>query len=196
MPLRPASEKKILDAADDLFFTNGIAATPVDAVLARAGVSAATMYRGYRSKEALVAAALTRRHHDWLATWDAAVARCDEAGPRLLAVFDALDDFRSRPTGARWCAFLASAAEYVDPPADVAEAVRLDTETLRTRLTDLARPLVGPEAEGLAERLLLVVTGDLAMRLREPDRDTTTGRAVAASLIYAAGATGAPSPGR
>lgn len=196
MPLRPASEKKILDAADDLFFTNGIAATPVDAVLARAGVSAATMYRGYRSKEALVAAALTRRHHDWLATWDAAVARCDEAGPRLLAVFDALDDFRSRPTGARWCAFLASAAEYVDPPADVAEAVRLDTETLRTRLTDLARPLVGPEAEGLAERLLLVVTGDLAMRLREPDRDTTTGRAVAASLIAAAGATGHPSPGR
>ncbi|MFJ2355031.1 MULTISPECIES: TetR/AcrR family transcriptional regulator [unclassified Frigoribacterium] len=196
MPLRPASEKKILDAADDLFFTNGIAATPVDAVLARAGVSAATMYRGYRSKEALVAAALTRRHHDWLATWDAAVARCDEAGPRLLAVFDALDDFRSRPTGARWCAFLASAAEYVDPPADVAEAVRLDTETLRTRLTDLARPLVGPEAEGLAERLLLVVTGDLAMRLREPDRDTTTGRAVAASLIAAAGATGPTSPGR
>ena len=196
MPLRPASEKKILDAADDLFFTNGIAATPVDAVLARAGVSAATMYRGYRSKEALVAAALTRRHHDWLATWDAAVARCDEAGPRLLAIFDALDDFRSRPTGARWCAFLASAAEYVDPPADVAEAVRLDTETLRTRLTDLARPLVGPEAEGLAERLLLVVTGDLAMRLREPDRDTTTGRAVAASLISAAGATGPTSPGR
>ncbi|WP_277959095.1 TetR/AcrR family transcriptional regulator [Frigoribacterium faeni] len=196
MPLRPASEKKILDAADDLFFTNGIAATPVDAVLARAGVSAATMYRGYRSKEALVAAALTRRHHDWLATWDAAVARCDEAGPRLLAVFDALDDFRSRPTGARWCAFLASAAEYVDPPADVAEAVRLDSETLRTRLTDLARPLVGPEAEGLAERLLLVITGDLAMRLREPDRDTTTGRAVAASLIAAAGATGPTSPGR
>ncbi|MBD8141138.1 TetR/AcrR family transcriptional regulator [Frigoribacterium sp. CFBP 13605] len=193
MPLRPASEKKILDAADDLFFTNGIGATPVDAVLARAGVSAATMYRGYRSKEALVAAALTRRHHDWLATWDAAVARCDEAGPRLLAIFDALDDFRSRPTGARWCAFLASAAEYVDPPADVAEAVRLDTETLRTRLTDLARPLVGPEAEGLAERLLLVVTGDLAMRLREPDRDTTTGRAVAASLIAAVA--GPTSPG-
>ncbi|NRD27318.1 TetR/AcrR family transcriptional regulator [Frigoribacterium sp. VKM Ac-2836] len=186
MPLRPASEKKILDAADDLFFTNGIAATPVDAVLARAGVSAATMYRGYRSKEALVAAALTRRHQAWLATWDAAVARHDEAGPRLLAVFDALDDFRSRPTGARWCAFLASAAEYVDPPADVAEAVRLDTESLRTRLTDLARPLVGADADELAERLLLVVTGDLAMRLREPHRDTTTARAVAAALVATA----------
>ncbi|KQO45360.1 MULTISPECIES: TetR/AcrR family transcriptional regulator [unclassified Frigoribacterium] len=190
MPLRPASEKKILDAADELFFTNGIAATPVDAVLARAGVSAATMYRGYRSKEALVAAALTRRHHDWLATWDTAVARYDEAGPRLLAVFDALDDFRSRPTGARWCAFLASAAEYVEPPADVAEAVRLDTETLRTRLTDLARPLVGGQAEALAEHLLLVVTGDLAMHLREPDRDTTTARAVATALVAAASGQG------
>lgn len=183
MPLRPATEKKILDAADDLFFTNGIAATPVDAVLAHAGVSAATMYRGYRSKEALVAAALARRHHDWLATWDAAVARHDEPGPRLLGVFDALDDFRARPAGARWCAFLASAAEYAEPPADVAEAVRLDTETLRGRLTELARPLVAGRASELAEELLLVVTGDLAMRLREPDRDTSTARAVAAALV-------------
>jgi AcrR family transcriptional regulator len=186
MPLRTTSEKKILDAADDLFFTNGIAATPVDAVLARAGVSAATMYRGYRSKEALVAAALARRHHEWLAVWDAAVARQDEAAPRLLAVFDALEDFRARATGARWCAFLASAAEYADPPADVAEAVRVDTETLRDRLTELARPLAAERASELADRLLLVVTGDLAMRLRDPDRDASTARAVAAILVAAA----------
>jgi AcrR family transcriptional regulator len=189
MPLRPSSEKKILDAADDLFFTNGIAATPVDAVLARAGVSAATLYRGYRSKEALVAAALARRHHEWLATWDAAVAGHDEPGPRLLAVFDALDDFRARPDGARWCAFLASAAEYAEPPADVAEAVRADTATLRDRLTELARPLVGGRAAELAESLLLVVTGDLAMRLREPGRDTTTARAIAAALVASAAGT-------
>jgi AcrR family transcriptional regulator len=186
MPLRPASEKKILDAADDLFFTNGIAATPVDAVLARAGVSAATMYRGYRSKEALVAAALSRRHHEWVATWDAAVARSTGPGPRLLAVFDALDEFRTRPSGARWCAFLASAAEYADPPVAVADAVRLDTETLRSRLTALARPLVGGLDAALAEQLLLVVTGDLAMRLREPARDTSTARAVATALVAAA----------
>ena len=65
MPMRKGSEDKLLDAVDDLMFTAGIEATSVDAVLARAGVSAATLYRGFRSKEALVAAALERRQQRW-----------------------------------------------------------------------------------------------------------------------------------
>lgn len=184
MPIRISTESRLLDAAEELFFTRGIAATPVDAVLARAGVSAATMYRGFPSKEALVAAALARRHDAWLACWDRALERADGAEGRLLAVFDALDAFRSGPEGARWCAFLGSAAEYADAPPEVAAAVRLDTGTLRDRLTGLAVPVVGEdEAPGLAEQLLLLVTGSLAMRLREPSAGTEVARRTAARLI-------------
>ena len=185
MAIRARTEQKLLDAADELFFTQGVAATPVDAVLARAGVSAATLYRGYASKEALVAAALERRHRDWLAVWDDAIARAASPEGRLLAVFDALDAFRSRPDGARWCAFLGSAAEYADPPAEIARAVALDTTTLRDRLRDLAEPVVGGGAAALADELLLVVSGDLAMRLRDADRDAATTRAIATTLIRA-----------
>lgn len=185
MPIRIRTEAKLLDAAEELFFTRGIAATPVDQVLARAGVSTATLYRGFDSKEALVAAALDRRHREWLASWDRAIAAQDTDRGRLLAVFDALDEFRSRTGAARWCAFLGSAAEYADAPPEVAAAVRLDTDTLRDRLTELAGPLTGDPA-GLAERLLLVVTGALAMRLREPGTGTATARAVAAAVIDAA----------
>jgi AcrR family transcriptional regulator len=185
MSIRTGSEQKLLDAADELFFTRGIAATPIDAVLARAGVSAATMYRGYASKEALVAAALRRRHRDWLEVWDAAVERSATPEGRLLAVFDALDDFRSRPDGARWCAFLGSAAEYADPPAELADAVALDTSTLRDRLRDLAEPVAGSGARALADELLLVVSGDLAMRLRDAGDGaaTTVARTVAGVLV-------------
>ena len=35
MAIRTSTESKLLNAADELFFTRGIAATPVDAVLAR-----------------------------------------------------------------------------------------------------------------------------------------------------------------
>lgn len=187
MAIRTSTETRLLDAADELFFTHGIAATPVDAVLARAGVSAATLYRGYASKEALVAAALTRRHRDWLATWDAAVGRATTDEGRLLAVLDALAEFRSRPDGARWCAFLGAAAEYADAPAEVADAVRLDTTSFRERLTALALPVTGDagRAAALAEALLLVVTGELAMRLRDPDADPGTARAVAEALVRA-----------
>jgi AcrR family transcriptional regulator len=185
MAIRTRTESKLLDAAEELFFTRGINATPVDAVVERAGVSAATLYRGYPSKEALLAAALDRRHAAWLAAWDDAVARQDTVAGRLLAVFDALDAFREQPAGSRWCAFLGSAAEYADAPPEVADAVRRDTDALRTRLTELAAPVVGERAAVLAEQLLLVVTGDLAMRLRDPGSGTATARAIAAALLAA-----------
>lgn len=187
MGLRATTEERILDAAEDLFFTRGITATPIDAVIARAGVSAATLYRGYASKEALLAAALDRRQRTWREVWDAAVARATGDEARLLAIFDALEAFRDEPRGSRWCAFLGAAAEYADPPPEVASTVRADTDGMRFRLTELARPVAGAGAGELAERLLLVVTGDLAMRLREPDhRSADLARTTAALLVVAA----------
>ncbi|SDQ23665.1 TetR/AcrR family transcriptional regulator [Microbacterium sp. cf332] len=191
MGLRPKTEERILDAAEDLFFTRGIAATPIDAVIARAGVSAATLYRGYPSKESLLAAALDRRQRAWLETWDTAISRGSDDAGRLLAIFDALDDFRDEPHGSRWCAFLGAAAEYSDPPTEVASAVRADTDAMRARLAELARAVV-PEPEAaadLAERLLLVVSGDLAMRLREPGHRAALARSTAELLVAAASST-------
>lgn len=185
MGIRSKTEEKLLDAAEELFFTRGIAATPVDAILDRAGVSAATLYRGYPSKEALVSAALTRRHKAWLAAWDQAIERQVSARGKLLAVFDALDGFMASPGGARWCAFLGSAAEYADMPAEILGAVRADSASLQTRLAEFAEPVVGRQAQALAEELLLVVTGVLAMRLREAGHGTTTARRVAGFLIEA-----------
>jgi AcrR family transcriptional regulator len=186
MALRERTETRLLDAAEELFFTRGIAATPVDAVLELAGVSAATLYRGYPSKEALVAAALDRRHRAWLEIWDAAVARARSDAGRLLAIFDALDVVRAHPHGSRWCAFLGAAAEYADPPEAVAAAVREDTASMRRRLAELAVPVAGPRsARALADELVLVVSGDLAMRLRDPAHTTAAARAVASMLIAA-----------
>ncbi|WP_309068357.1 helix-turn-helix domain-containing protein [Microbacterium sp.] len=183
MGIRARTEQRLLDAADELLFSRGIGATPVDAITERAGVSAATLYRGYASKEALLAAALERRQRAWLEAWDRAVERADSPAGRLLAVFDALDDFRGRADSARWCAFLGTAAEYADPPAEVAAAVQSDTDGFRDRLTELARPLVGEEAARLADDILLVVTGELAMRLREPRRSAHAARRIAETLI-------------
>jgi len=183
MGIRASTETKLLDAADELFFSHGIAATPIDAVLSRAGVSAATLYRGYASKEELVVAALERRQRAWLEVWDLAIARAETARDKLLAVFDALDEFRSRPDRSRWCAFLGSAAEYADPPEEISRAMARDTDTLRERLFQLAGPVVGDHASALTDELLLIVTGDLAMRLRNPDQQTAIARSIAAALI-------------
>jgi AcrR family transcriptional regulator len=198
MAMRPGTEQRLLDAAEELFFTRGIAATPIDAVLERAGISSATLYRGYASKESLVAAALQRRHDDWLATWDRAVAVAPDDRGGLMSVFDALDAYRSTPSGSRWCAFLGTAAEYADTPGDVRAVLDLETATLRNRLTVLAVSLLdepdGRAGAALAEQLLLVVSGYLAMRLRDPALGTATARSVAAALIDLSAAAARPAP--
>lgn len=183
MAMRERTRDKILDAAEELFFSAGIAATPIDAVIERAGVSAATLYRGFDGKDGLLAAALERRHAEWIQAWDAAIAAQSTPEARLMAVFDALDAFRHQPAGSRWCAFLGSAAEYAHPPAAVAQAVEQDTESMRTRLADLAAEVDPARADQLAEALLLIVTGDLAMRLRVPGHTTAAARSIAVSLL-------------
>jgi AcrR family transcriptional regulator len=181
--IRDSTRDRLLDATDELVFVTGATHTPVDRILERAGVSPATLYRAYGSKEALIAAALDRRHRAWLETWDAAVARATDDRTRLLAVFDALDDFRARTAGARWCAFLGSAAGYVDPPPVLAAAIRQDSDCLRERLRGLAVPLAGEDADALADTLVLIVSGELAVRLRPARPTPGTARALAELLL-------------
>lgn len=166
MATRGSTRTRLLDAVDEVVFAGGDTHAPVDVILDRAGVSPATLYRAYGSKDDLVAAALDRRHDEWLEVWDAAVAGATSDRDRLLAVFDALDTFRSRRSGARWCAFLGTAAGHADPAPVLAEAVRQETGTLRARLLELAEPVVGPAAASVVEALVLLYSGELAMRLR------------------------------
>jgi AcrR family transcriptional regulator len=191
--IRARTEARLLDAADELLFDRGVVATSVDAILERAGVSPATLYRAYGSKEGLVAATLDRRQRDWLEVWDEAIARAPDDRSRLLAVFDALDYFIGRPHAARWCAFLGTAAEYAEAPPVLSAAIQRDTDDLRTRLTALSAPLVGAGAAGLAEQVLLVFSGHLAMRLRSAGpTDTSVARKIAEALVD--GETGSPPP--
>lgn len=62
---RPRSERArsaILDAAGELLIEHGLAAVSMDTVAARAGVSKATIYRWWPTKEMLAMDAL---YHDW-----------------------------------------------------------------------------------------------------------------------------------
>ena len=62
----PARER-ILLAAHDLFYRDGVRATGVDRIIAASGVAKLTFYRHFPSKDALVLAFLEHRHEVWMA---------------------------------------------------------------------------------------------------------------------------------
>ncbi|WP_448638595.1 TetR/AcrR family transcriptional regulator [Geodermatophilus sp. URMC 63] len=170
---RPARER-LLDTAGELFYESGIAATGVDAVLARAHVSPATMYAHFSGKDALVAAYLERRFRRWQQTWDDVLA--EPAGPvdRLLSVFDAVSRFRAVQQNRRGCAFLAAATEL--PPDHPGHRwLVADSRLLADRLHQLAEAAGAADPTDVADGLLGLYDGALARLARQattPGLDT------------------------
>ena len=73
-PSLPARER-ILLAAHELFYRDGLRATGVDRVIAAAGVTKVTFYRHFPAKDELIRAFLAYRHERWMDWFQAALAR-------------------------------------------------------------------------------------------------------------------------
>jgi AcrR family transcriptional regulator len=175
---------RILDAAERLFYSDGIAVTGVDAVAREAGVSVVTLYKHCGSKDGLVAAVLARRLESWLAVWREQVAAADDPRAQVLAVFDAVTEFRRRSGPTQWCTFLATASERASADDAPAELVVRDTELLRQELGRLARVAEPGRAEEVVEIVLLVYNGVLCSLLRgQPADAAAVGRRTAAAAL-------------
>jgi len=77
---KPADVRReeIMDAAERLFLTNGVAATPIDDVAAGAEVAKGTVYLHFASRQALLAGLGERFAERHLACIKAAIAACAE----------------------------------------------------------------------------------------------------------------------
>lgn len=121
-PSKPARER-IIDAANRLFYREGIRAVSVDAVAEKAGITKKTLYYHFKSKDDLVTAYLTARDQPNLAlfeTWfDAADGSVED---KVEAIFIALAQSSRHP---KWkgCGFLRTAAELANMPGHPAMQV-------------------------------------------------------------------------
>ena len=167
---RPVAER-LLDAASDLFYREGIRAVGVDTVSERAGVSKRTLYNRFGGKDALVAEYLRRRDERWRAYLRGVGEGVVEPREKLLAVFGAYgewlvgEDFRG-------CAFANAAAEIPDPGHPARVVARRHKEGVEEHLAALAKEAGFDESRTLAKRLLLLLEGAAATaamrRSREP----------------------------
>jgi AcrR family transcriptional regulator len=184
---RSETRERILDAAERLFFGDGIGVTSVDRVAAEAGVAIATLYQHVGSKDGLLAAVLERRLAAWTAQWEASIEAAGSPRARLLALFDALVEFRRSSGTTQWCSFLATASErpaiaVADDP--VVRLVEADTRVLTDRLGELARDAGMDDA--VVDRLVVVYNGALASLLRGSPADPLgQARAIAEALVPA-----------
>lgn len=108
-----SARERLLSAAAVLFYSDGITATGIDAIVKRAGVAKKSLYNNFESKTALVAAYLAARHAEWLALYETRLARAVTPSDQVLAVFLAYQDHAewAYERGFRGCGLLNAAAE-------------------------------------------------------------------------------------
>ncbi len=177
----------LIDTALDLFNRNGFHATGIDRILAEAGVAKMTLYNHFGSKDALIQAALERRDARWRKWFrDAVARRAETPRGRLLAVFDALEEWFAGPDF-HGCMFIRAAGEYpgLDDPihAGAAAHQRLVLADLR----DLAAATGARRPARLAREIMLLALGAMvATQVNGPLGAGSAAKKAAAILIDAA----------
>lgn len=153
-----SARERLLAAADELFYGEGIHTVGIDRVLAHAGVAKASLYSTFGSKEELVLAYLQRRADDRFHRITGAIARHDDPRDKILAVYDQLAQ-RAADPAFRGCAFVNASAE--GPPGDskVRRVCRGSRDWVRGVFTELARELGAAEPDLLGRQLLLLYDG-------------------------------------
>jgi AcrR family transcriptional regulator len=191
---RPSARERLLAAANELFYNEGVHTVGIDRVIEQAGVAKASLYNTFGSKNELVRAYLAARHASVTQRITRAVDRYHTPRERLLAVFEAQGELFGRPDY-RGCAFARASAESQpgDPAEQAAEAYR---RWVRTLLTELAAQAGVPEPETLARQLHLLYDGSgQAARMDHDPTAAATARTAAATLLDAALAHGTAAHG-
>ena len=157
VPPSPSPRDRILEAAYDLFSQHGVRTVSIEDVVKRAGVSRATVYRHFSSKEDLVLTFLELREQRWTREWVENGARTRGASPeeRLLAIFDVFDGWFRR-ADFEGCAFINVLLE-MDGADPLATASRDYLAKIRTLVRTLAEEaeLRDPEAFAHAWHVLM-----------------------------------------
>ena len=148
-------------AADELFYSNGIAATGVDAVITRAGVAIGSLYKNFSGKDDLVAAYLSDRDQRFRVLWESQVEMATTPIDRLLAIFRATEEWAAQADLRRGCAHVAATAQLPQGHVGISAAVEHKRFVI-TRLTSLAETAGLRDPGRAAGDIALIYDGTLS----------------------------------
>jgi AcrR family transcriptional regulator len=153
------AHEQLLDAAQDLFYREGVRAIGVDAVVERAGVNKMSLYRQFASKDELVVAYLTRMDERFRARFEASVAKHPgEPAKQLVQCTLDLVERASLPDY-RGCAFVNAAAEFSDSGHPARSCVTRNKTYLMSRLLEISTAAGAADPQALADGLALLTEG-------------------------------------
>ena len=162
-PAMTPAARRILDAANDLYYDRGINRVGMDLVAEHAGTTKKTIYDRFGSKDGLVVAYLEARARRWQSHVHAHLASSTAAGTdRAVAVLDALESWMA--AGTRGCGFVNAYAELSTQSEAATRVVRSEKAWVRNLYTDLLAEARVDDPESLGRQLAVLHEGAIVQR--------------------------------
>ena len=184
---RQERERRVLDAAAELFYARGVHEVGMDELIRATGLGKATVYRLFPTKDALIGAYLQRLSSSILALIDEEIDRHREHPDRAVdAIFTAVAADIARPAF-RGCAFNNASIEFPDPRHPARAAARIYRAELQRRLVALAER-VRPDAGHILGAQLAVLIDGMYVNAAHlgADGPAASGPALARQILAAA----------
>jgi AcrR family transcriptional regulator len=182
--MRPTKRDELVGKALGIFYSNGFHATGMDRLVEETGISKTSIYKHFRSKEALILATLQLRDQqfrDWLFRRMAALGGTPRE--QLLAVFDALGEWCREP-GFRGCLFVKAVAEFQEPDDPIHAQAAAHKALLLEHFRNLAAAAGAVDPALLARQLLILKEGAIVAAQVEGCREAAAqAKAAAATLL-------------
>jgi AcrR family transcriptional regulator len=177
----------LLQAADKLFYEEGIHTVGIDRLLEQAGVAKASLYSTFGSKDALIGEYLAARLERRRVRVETALAKHESPRARILAVFDVLSE-RVAEKDFRGCAFFRATAE--GQPNQRVDAVCEEARRwLKSLFVELATSAGLRTPERLAQMLVMLYDGAIITAQMDGDLGAPrAAREAAAALLERAAA--------
>lgn len=157
-----SARERLLRAATELFYTQGISASGVDTIIEKADVAKMSLYNNFHGKDELIAEVLRRCDQIWFdSLFSFTDAHAKSPTQKILAVFDFLGE-QFRDPLFRGCPFQMAAAELPDAMHPGRKAILAHKHRVRQYLQRLCRE--AGASEKLADQLTLLADGAAAWR--------------------------------
>jgi len=182
---KASPRQRLLAAADELFYNEGIHSVGIDRVIEKAGVAKGSLYYNFSGKDDLVKEYLLGRHARWTVRIDAAIAAQADPKAKVLAVFDVLGELFAEPDY-RGCAFLNAVAEAAEGGPELAAAANFRA-WVHGMFNGLVASLDVPSPTLLADQLVILYDGAVAAaQMDSSPAAAQTAKTLAAMVLEAA----------
>ena len=161
---------RLLNTATRLFYTEGLHAVGIDRIVAEAGVTRATLYRHFPSKDDLLVAYLTASDAAIKSQVEHARSKEGSASDAVRAVGETITD-GIRSKGFRGCAFLNAAAEYPAVEHPVHQTVVNHREWFLETVTELLADTGETAPAPAARHFVMLRDGAMVAGCLTPDPD-------------------------